>query len=214
MQALKLHFQFIGTTWTEWEERQRGRNEPPQSAAVPLGETYPNYEAPVIVDQDGSPAVRSMRWGSPPPPFVKSKAPVTNVRNIDKGYWKAWLGRDHRCLVPASSFSEFDQVARKPRWFRRRDGVPFFFAGIWRPWTGDRGTKARLNVGDHLLFSFLTTGANAVVAPIHPKAMPVLLLDGRAARTWLRGTQQEALALQRPANHDDLELLPIEEQAA
>jgi hypothetical protein len=28
MRALKLHFQFIGTTWTEWEERQRQRNEP------------------------------------------------------------------------------------------------------------------------------------------------------------------------------------------
>jgi hypothetical protein len=28
MRALKLHFQFIGTTWTEWEERQRQQNEP------------------------------------------------------------------------------------------------------------------------------------------------------------------------------------------
>src|SRR4051812_42792201 len=28
MRALKLHYQFIGTTWTEWEERHRQRNEP------------------------------------------------------------------------------------------------------------------------------------------------------------------------------------------
>jgi len=24
----------------------------------------------------------------PAPPFVKSKAPVTNVRNVNKGFWK------------------------------------------------------------------------------------------------------------------------------
>ena len=40
MRALKLHFQFIGTTWTEWAERQRRQNEPiediyPTVAAVP-----------------------------------------------------------------------------------------------------------------------------------------------------------------------------------
>ena len=28
MRALKLHYQFIGTTWTEWKERQRQQNEP------------------------------------------------------------------------------------------------------------------------------------------------------------------------------------------
>jgi hypothetical protein len=31
----KLHFQFIGTTWTEWEERQRRQNEP-------IEDVYPN----------------------------------------------------------------------------------------------------------------------------------------------------------------------------
>jgi hypothetical protein len=114
MRALKLHFQFIGTTWSEWEERQRGRNEPPQSAAVPVGETYPNYEVPVIVDQDGTLVVRQMRWGFPPPSFIKSKAPVTNVRNIASGHWKAWLGQGHRCLVrlPRSPSSTSGRASR------------------------------------------------------------------------------------------------------
>jgi len=93
-------------------------------------------------------------------------------------------------------------------------GTPFFFAGIWRPWTGDRGTKAKPNVGDHLLFSFLTTGPNAVVAPIHPMAMPVLLLDEAAAVHWLRRSNEEAVALQRPANDAAVELLPLEAKAA
>jgi putative SOS response-associated peptidase YedK len=175
---------------------------------------YPNYEAPVISDRLGKHAIEPMRWGFPPPPFVKSKAPVTNVRNVDKGYWKPYLGREHRCLVPASAFSEWDANLKQPRWFRRPDGAMFLFAGIWRPWTGDRGTKAKPNVGDHVLFSFLTTEPNAIVAPIHPKAMPVLLLDDAACEQWLSGTNEEALALQKPANDDTILLLPPTKKAA
>jgi hypothetical protein len=32
-----------------------------------------------------------------------------------------------------------------------------FFAGIWREWEGDRGTKTIPDVGKHMVFSFLTT---------------------------------------------------------
>jgi hypothetical protein len=40
-----------------------------------------------------------------------------------------------RCIVPATAFAEPDRNTSKPvvfRWFRRIDGEPFFFAGIWR----------------------------------------------------------------------------------
>ena len=33
------------------------------------------------------------------------------------------------------------------RWFKRADGLPFCFAGIWRPWTGDRGTRKAPKAG-------------------------------------------------------------------
>ncbi len=121
-----------------------------------------------------------MRWGFPPPPFMGSKAPVTNIRNTASNYWKPWLKKpEQRCIVPATAFSEPDRNTSKPvqfRWFKRTDGQPFFFAGIWREWEGDRGTKAKPNVGKHKLFSFLTTEPNSVVEPIHNKAMPVLLM--------------------------------------
>ena len=48
----------------------------------------------------------------------------------------------------------------------------FAFAGIWRP--TERGNA----------YSFLTTEPNAVVAPIHPKAMPVILHDDYYGR-WV-----------------------------
>ena len=44
-------------------------------------------------------------------------------------------------------FAEPDRNTSKPvvnRWFGRADGVPFFFAGIWREWEGDHGTTAAM----------------------------------------------------------------------
>jgi putative SOS response-associated peptidase YedK len=43
------------------------------------------------------------------------------------------------------------------------------------PWRGVRGPKSAPVEGEHELFAFLTKEANATVAPIHPKAMPVIL---------------------------------------
>jgi putative SOS response-associated peptidase YedK len=40
----------------------------------------------------------------------------------------------------------------------------------------DRGTKSKPIPGPHLVYDFLTTSPNAVVEPIHSKAMPVILL--------------------------------------
>jgi putative SOS response-associated peptidase YedK len=37
-------------------------------------------------------------------------------------------------------------------------------------------------VGEHKLFGFLTTEANSIVAPIHPKAMPVILTEPRSLK--------------------------------
>ena len=174
-----------------------------------LKKVHANYMAPIARMRGADRALEMMRWGFPPPPFVKSNAPTTNLHRIDTGYWKPYLSRDSRCIVPATAFSEFDPVARKQRWFQRPDGMPFFFAGMWRTWTGDRGNKARPNIGDHLLFSFLMTTSNAVVATIQPKAMPVLLFDSGAIEQWLTGTNEDALLLQKPAPNDALELLPL-----
>ena len=48
------------------------------------------------------------------------------------------------------------------------------------------------------LFGFLTTEPNDVVAPIHAKAMPVILTKPDEIETWLTAPAEEALKLQRP----------------
>jgi putative SOS response-associated peptidase YedK len=62
--------------------------------------------------------------------------------------------------------------ARKtPTWLALSEDHPLFaFAGLWTRWRGVRGPKSAAVEGEHELFGFLTTDANAIVAPIHPKA--------------------------------------------
>jgi putative SOS response-associated peptidase YedK len=140
------------------------------------------------------------RWGMPGPPQYGS-APVTNIRNLNSPHWQGWLGRGNRCLVPATSFSEYaDTKPRKtPIWFALSEERPLSaFAGLWTSWHGVRGPKSAPVEGRHELFGFLTTEANAVVAPIHPKAMPVILTTFAEADQWLDADTPDALALQRP----------------
>ena len=80
--------------------------------------------------------------------------------------------------------------------FSVTDNEPAAFAGIWRPWTGTRGTKAEPVTGEHHLFAILTTEANDLVRPIHSKAMPVLLSGEEQQRAWLTMPLEEALAVQ------------------
>src|ERR1700730_3585662 len=164
----------------------------------PLPGIFPDTLAPVVrTARDGARELTMMRWGFPPPPNLGTR-PVTNVRNVKSPYWRGWLKPEFRCLVPATSFCEWtDAKPKVTHWFALDESRPlFFFAGIWRPWVGVRGTKDAPVSGDHLLYSFLTTEANAAVAPIHPKAMPVLLLTEQDRETWLTGGVKQALALQ------------------
>ncbi|WMT92939.1 SOS response-associated peptidase family protein [Pelagibacterium sp. H642] len=123
---------------------------------------------------------------------------VTNVRNTDSQHWRRWLAPRFRCVVPFTSFSEFNKDAGGDIWFAFDDSRPLaFFAGIWAPqWTCVRKIKEGEVTTD--LFAFLTTDANAEVKSIHPKAMPVILTTPDEVETWLTAPWNQARALQRP----------------
>lgn len=190
----------------------------PTGNQPPLPAIFPDQLAPVVrTGEDGVREVLNMRWGFPPPPHDNQASggrPVTNIRNLNSSFWRPWMAPAQRCIVPATSFCEYTDVRPKvAHWFALDEQRPLFaFAGLWRPWRGVRGKQD----GEHLLFAFLTTAANALVAPIHAKAMPVMLV-GEEIETWLNAPEAEALKLAHPFPADSMRIVrsgPREDTAA
>lgn len=171
---------------------------------------FPDQMAPIVRNAEGG--VRELmlaRWGMPGP-LQYGGAPVTNIRNVSSPHWRGWLSPKNRCIVPATAFCEYaDGKPRKiPTWFAMAEDRPLFaFAGLWTSWRGIRGTKGAPVEGEHELFGFLTTEANAIVAPIHPKAMPVILTTPEEVDLWLEGETPDALKLQRPLADEFLRIV-------
>ena len=199
--------------WTRAMRDQAGNLQPSL-------DLYPNYPAPVVRNApDGERELAMLQWGMPTPPErVKGKADygTTNIRNPQYSHWQQWVGIEHRCLVPATSFAEPspspndkdpETGVQRNVWFALDESQPlFFFAGLWTSWHGVRRVKD--GPGDFELFGFLTTKPNALIAPIHEKAMPVILTTHGETETWLVAPWSEAKGLQRPLTDDQLIIVP------
>lgn len=74
-----------------------------------------------------------------------------------------------RCIVPADGFFEWTgpKDNRQPIWFHRADGGLIYMAGLYDSWQPKPGEWQRT-------FTIVTTGANAVLEPVHDR-MPVIL---------------------------------------
>jgi len=186
---------------------------------------FPDYPAPVVRNTDGAREVTMMRWGMPSSQRAMMDATakrvkrleakgekvdfkellrrepdsgVTNIRNTSSAHWKRWLGPANRCLVPFTSFSEYDTIDGKkvPVWFAADESRPLLcFAGIWTSWTSVR--KAREGEVTADVFGFLTASPNAEVAKVHPQAMPVVLTTPQDCDVWMSAEWNEAAKLQR-----------------
>jgi putative SOS response-associated peptidase YedK len=186
---------------------------------------YPDYQAPVVrTGDDGQRELVMARWGMPSSQkallIATSKRAgklrdkgkdvdfnallrmepdggVTNIRNTSSKHWTRWLQPQHRCLVPFTSFSEFNKAYGGNVWFAFDESRPLaFFAGIWTTWTSVRRVREGETTND--LFGFLTTEPNAEVGAVHPKAMPVILTKSEEFEQWMTVPAAEALKLQRP----------------
>jgi putative SOS response-associated peptidase YedK len=196
---------------------------------------FPDYSAPVVRNADGEREIAMMRWGMPTSQRAMMDATnkrvrkleakgktvdykemlrmepdpgVTNIRNTSSAHWKKWLGPSNRCLVPFTSFSEYDTIdGRKvPVWFAADASRPLMaFGGIWTNWTSVRKAKEGEVTAD--VFGFLTTQPNAEVANVHPKAMPVILTTKDEFDLWMSADWEKARALQRPLPDGSLKIV-------
>lgn len=191
----------------------------------PLPGIFPDYKAPVVRNApDGVRELAILRWGMPSSQFAQMEATKkraarleakgqtvdfkqllrmepdsgsTNIRNVSSKHWQRWLGIENRCVVPFTSFSEFNKTEGGDIWFALDDSRPLAaFAGIWTNWTSVR--KVKEGETTNALFGFLTTEPNAEVGAIYPKAMPVILTTEAEIEQWMTAPAVEALRLQRP----------------
>ena len=178
------------------------------------GSVYPDKDAPVVrTRKDGTRELVMMRWGFPP--TEEKGRPVTNVRNLASPYWRGWLDKPaFRCLIPAERFAEPHPTRKDAKgwvdneWFGMKSGEPFAFAGIWRPWTGPRSIGNRQKEDkEWRLFAILTCAPNELVAPVHPKAMPVIV-GPSDFDTWLSTSGDAAEKLAKPFPAQAMAIVP------
>ncbi|MAS28878.1 MAG: DUF159 family protein [Synechococcus sp. NAT40] len=138
-----------------------------------------------LAQEEGACKEALMLWGflpgwvkdpGPGPRPINARSETVAVKPSFRGAW-----RHRRCLIPATAF--FEGRHR----FGRHDRRPFWMGGIWERWLGADGSEVET-------CAVLTTSANSLVAPWHPR-MPVLIPDG-LEEAWLapaHGAELQAL---------------------
>ncbi|HYH99880.1 SOS response-associated peptidase [Hyalangium sp.] len=147
-----------------------------------------------VVANDGQRMLDAYRWGLIPSwakdASIGSK--LINARSetvAEKPSFRSALKR-RRCLLLIDGYYEWKQTTKPktPFFFHRKDRKPFALAGLWEEWTSpETGEVVRT-------CSLLTTGPNALIAPIHDR-MPVILSPA-GQQQWLRPEPVEAAELQ------------------
>ena len=153
----------------------------------------PTQLMPVVIN-DGTRMLDAYRWGLIPS-WAKEASIANKLINArgetvaEKPSFRSALKR-RRCLALVDGWFEWKQSTKPktPYYFHREDGLPMAFAGLWEEWTApDTGEVLRT-------CTLITTGPNALMAPIHDR-MPVIL-SPEARERWLDPEPLEASVLQ------------------
>jgi putative SOS response-associated peptidase YedK len=178
---------------------------PPGEAAgynVPPGRNV----AAIVQRADSAPSCEMFHWGLIPAWSQSSERQykMINARVETVSEKRAYSGllEQHRCLIPADGFFEWQPQAEGPKqpwWFHLPDAQLFAFAGLWTSWQPQPDVEAVDSC------TILTTAANAVVAPVHGR-MPLIVSRADEA-AWLQPTVPAAQAIELLARSANDQLL-------
>lgn len=146
---------------------------------------YPKSTAPVIGPQR---KVALMRFGFS---LRGSNKVVFNARAeslTEKSMFKTSLV--NRCLVPATSFYEFDKEKKKYS-FKTEQGGLFYLAALWKSYMHE-GNKV-------YCFCIITTAPNEQIGRIHSR-MPAII-PAESTQEWLESSG-EVLGLLKPMEQE------------
>jgi putative SOS response-associated peptidase YedK len=176
---------------------------------TPRFNVAPTQPIAVVADANTR-AAEWMRWGLIPSwakdPTIGSKLINARAETVnEKPSFRAAFAK-RRCLILADGFYEWQKGAgtkgrSQPYYFRREDGKPFAFAGLWEFWKSPEGEPIRSA-------TIITTAANDLVRPVHER-MPVML-SGDALWGWLEGaSESELMALLKPYPPEQMMRFPV-----
>lgn len=166
----------------------------PAPVIVPSGDIYPTVSAPVIGAGCGAGGCRivecrMLRWGMPgfaPKESGKKGQIILNARSetaMEKPAFREAM-RNHRIVIPAAGFYEWNRKKEKYR-FHREDSPVLFMAGCFQ------------HDEDGERFVILTTAANESMEPVHDRMPLILEPDEIAAWIW-DGERTKSLLEKRP----------------
>lgn len=158
----------------------------------------PTMSAPIIYSEAGQRILAPAKWGFHGP---KGSGIIINARAetvMEKPMFRE-VAANHRCLIPASGFYEWDSAKNKFR-FTSESNKTMYFAGIFN------------SEGEESHFVILTTAANVSMSKVHDR-MP-LILEPAMFTGWLTDTSvAENIRNMVPAElkkHSEMEQMRLE----
>lgn len=173
----------------------------------------PMQDVVVIVNEDGRPVARPMRWGLIPS-WTKSEKLPRNTFNArqdrlaSSGMWRGPFKRS-RAVVPASGFYEWKktddskQPPKQPMYMTPKSDDILRFAAVYDSWINEHGETVES-------CAIVTTEANDFMSSIHDR-MPVIL-DEESIALWLDPATSEPDSLRPvlvPSPNDLLQARPV-----
>ncbi|MDG0865989.1 SOS response-associated peptidase [Candidatus Lucifugimonas marina] len=169
----------------------------------------PTQDIVTIVNEDGRPVAKPMRWGLIPSWAKPDKLPRSTFnaredRLSESGMWRGPFARS-RAVVPANGFFEWKKTdgSKQPMYITPKEGEILRFAAIYDTWINEHGETVDS-------CAIVTTAANDFMSSIHDR-MPAIL-DEESIALWLDPNTSKDENLQpilMPESNDQLQAIPV-----